>query len=203
MPEYRVYKPRLDRDGKPNGSATKWESNIKVKETKNKKTYKEVEMFLTGTLQKGTGKEENAVFDWYDKTKNPNGKQVIMKLGDPDVAEILTLFARVPSVGNKTIDFTVGVHKGQITLQVLSFKEKLGSPGGTGLFHKNANGNSTLQITYQKSADPSKYDDYYKLRLSAKDAKGLVVIEQHITLGEAETIRLLLEGAMRRKYMTV
>jgi hypothetical protein len=175
--EYRIYKPRLDQAGKPSGSATKWEAGWKDVKGANGKTYKEIQMFVTGTNQGGTGKEENAVFDW-KTTKNPTGKQVLMKLGDADVGEILAVLGR--------------------------HKDKLGGPAGSGLFHKNPKNpkaSSTLQIEFAPSRDTKQYDPNFKLRLSFKDEKSLVIVQNHIiSLGEAEILRNLLEGAIRRKY---
>lgn len=170
MAQYRVYKPKKDFKG----AATKWESNIKEVK-KNGKSFKEVQMFLAGANQTGEDKNGNASFDW--KSKEKKGNEVTMKLGDPDVGEILALLNRR--------------------------KNKLGNSKSMGLFHQNLNGNTSLQIEFKPADDKTVMDSYYTLRLASKDKAGKVTVVQHtITLAEAEIIKNLLEGGIRRKYAT-
>ena len=177
MSEYRIYKPRKDQaTNKFVGAATKWESKIKEKKTKAGKVFKEIQLFVTGTNQIGE-ENGNATFNWKTE-KNKNGKQVIMKLGDPDVGEILCLLNRK--------------------------KDKLGTPKQSGLFHQNEKGNTTLQMEFRKSQKPTDFDDSFTLRLSAKakNEGAALVVSHTLTLAEAEILKNLLEGAIRRKYAT-
>lgn len=168
LQEFRIYKPNNNK----NGAASKLELRNKTVE-KGDNTYSEWMMFWTGANQTGEDANGNASFDW--KTKEKPGKEVVLKLGDPDIGELLAVL-------NKS-------------------KDKVGGPEGKGLYHQNERGNSSLSFEYSKSTNP-KYDDSYRFRLSSKVGDNPVLEVKHtITLAEAEIIKEILLGYVRKKYL--
>lgn len=102
MKEFRIYRP--NKNG--NGFASAWQLSYKEQ---NK--YDKYQMFLVVAPQVGLDDNENAKFDWKDKS-------ITVKLGENDIGEILavldrrkesvgfkgTLFHQSPNGGNKVIE---------------------------------------------------------------------------------------------------
>lgn len=172
MPDFKIYKP-YSKDGQALGAA----SQLELKE-REQNGRKEVLMFWTATKQKTVGtNEKDATFDWKSE-KNPEGKMVVIKLGDADVGELLSV------LNGRYAD-----------------KIKVGGPSGKGLYHQNTKGNSSLSLEYVPSSDKTKYDANYRVRFSSKVGDEPVFEVRHsITLGEAECIRCILEMYVRIKY---
>jgi hypothetical protein len=168
LQEFRIYKPTKEKKG----AASKLE--LRQKEVqKGDFTYQEWMMFWTGANQTGEDASGNASFDW--KTKEKPGKEVVLKLGDPDIGDLLAVL-------NKS-------------------KDKVGGPQGKGLYHQNDRGNSSLSFEFVKSNNPQ-YDDSYRFRLSSKIGDAPVLEVKHtITLAEAEIIKEILTGYIRKKYL--
>ena len=59
-------------------------------------------------------------------------------------------------------------------------------------------------MEFRKSQKPTDFDDSFTLRLSAKakNEGAALVVSHTLTLAEAEILKNLLEGAIRRKYAT-
>lgn len=165
MSELRLYKP--SKEG--NGAASKIQLVDKIVEKDGSK-FNRVMMFWVAAQQNGKDEDDNAKFFWEPK----EGRQVTMKLGDPDVGEILAVLN-----GNK---------------------KEAGS--SMGLFHKNENGNSSLQFkaNIQRVNDKDVVMGYY-VRLAFQDkTKKVTEVKHSITLGEAEVLKLVFERYVLKKY---
>lgn len=158
FPEYRIYKPK--KDGK--GAASRLQFRI-IK----KKYGPEVLLFWQFVQQIGF-KDDNAAFGW-----NEPEKTITMKLGEPDIGDLLAVFCGLK-------DFT-------------------GSGVGKGLFHQNANGNTVLNVNRQEKEGflPSYY---VKASAQKKNLKITLAIQHTLTLGEGAIIRILLEQALKAMY---
>ena len=113
LSEYRIYKPNKQN----NGAATKFQVKITEKDYVSAVDRKKVELFIVSTEQTGLDEKQNAKFAWNDPTK-----EVTMKLGIPDVSEMLITLRQMKKVAG-TVD---GKYKG--------------------LFHQNPKGNSSLVL---------------------------------------------------------
>lgn len=170
MSEFRIYKPRKDSNGKFVGAASK----VQVVKKKNRDGYDEVMVFWTSANQTGEDEKGNSRFDW-KSDKNPESKQVVMLLGDPDIGEILCVLNGV--------------------------KNKVGQPSGKGLFHQtNDTASSSFSLEKRQNSDPSKYDDGYIMRISSKRNNELVAVSHSLSLGEGEILRVMLSNAIIEKY---
>lgn len=185
LKEFRIYKPFKDKTtGQFKGAASKIElrrKDVEKVDAEGKKyTVYEWMMFWTGTVQKGEDDKGNASFDW--QTKEKPGKQVCLKLGDPDVGDLLAVL------------------NGQ--------KPQVGGMAGKGIYHENDKGNSSLTFKYNdgkvddgKGNMVQKYEPSYRLRVSSKVGSTLIAAEHSITLGEAEILKEILLGYVRKKYL--
>jgi len=180
LKEFRIYKPFKDKTtGQFKGAASKIElrrKDVEKVDAEGKKyTVYEWMMFWTGTVQKGEDDKGNASFDW--QTKEKPGKQVCLKLGDPDVGDLLAVL------------------NGQ--------KPQVGGMAGKGIYHENDKGNSSLTFKYNdgKVDGAQKYEPSYRVRVSSKIGSTLVAAEHSITLGEAEILKEILLGYVRKKYL--
>ncbi len=175
MSDFRIYKPRKDKNTNQFvGAASSIQVVDKKYKTRSDKEYVETQVFWTITPQVGEDTNGNASFDWKNE-KNPNGKQIVMNLGDPDIGELLCVLNRV--------------------------KDKVGQPSGQGLFHKtNETSNSSLKLEYSTSRTPDKYDNGYMLTISKKSGDELLKYSHSISLAEGELIKIILTDAIRRKY---
>jgi hypothetical protein len=178
MSEFRIYKPFKDKNtGQFKGYASKIEVNEKEVEV-NKKKYMKLHVFWTMTEQIGEDENGNASFNWVSE-KNPNGKQVVISLGDPDIGEFLAVLNGV--------------------------KKKVGQPNGKGLYHETsekANKGMTFEFVEKevKPGETPQYDPGYRVGLSKKDENGVVRFSHTISLGEAEILKILFTDAIRKKY---
>lgn len=166
MSELRFYKP--NKDG--NGAASKIQLVDKLVEKDGSK-FNKVMLFWVSAQQNGKDEDDNAKFFWEPK----DGRQVTMKLGDPDVGEILAVLN--------------------------GMKKEAGS--SMGLFHKNENGNSSLQFkaNVQSDANGKSVVNGYYVRLAFQDkSKKVTEVKHSLTLAEAEILKLLLERYVMKKY---
>lgn len=163
FPEFRIYKPTKSNTGAASAIQTKMTSV---------KGRHELQLFWVATKQVQS-KTKNAAFAWKDKEQT-----VTMKLGDPDVGEILAVLRGVKdSMGRK---------------------ESKDKPG-KGLFHQNPNGNTTM--TLQANYNDATGEPSYYIRLASKSKQGkLIEVKHSITVGEAEFIRVLLEHWVLASY---
>tara|TARA_Y100001949_G_C15958850_1_gene318283 strand:- start:548 stop:1096 length:549 start_codon:yes stop_codon:yes gene_type:complete len=158
--EFRIYKP----NSKNSGAASKFQCTTKYKKIGDKE-YPEMVLFLESAPQTGTDDNGNASFGWSQQGKS--GKSVTMKLGMPDIGEILlVLTGKTKFVGPSP---------------------KSGRTVEPGLFHKNKNGNTSLRLKWS--------DGKLYLNLSSQDSKKDVSKVGHsITPGEATVLAVLLES---------
>lgn len=162
FPEFRIYKPTQSNSGAASAL------QIKLAEVDGRW---ELQLFWTAT-QQIPSQTENASFAWKNKEKT-----VIIKLGDPDVGEILAVIYGIKdSVGRKDA------------------KDK----PGKGLFHKNATGNTTMSL--QEQTDEKSGEISYRVRLASKKGDKLIQVSHTITIGEAIIIRKLLEQWIVSSY---
>lgn len=114
----------------------------------------------------------NATFDWkkFDKDTNTfSGGAISAKLGLPDIGEILL---------------------------VLNGVKKAVGHEGKGLFHKNANGSTTINFsTWEKDNQVLGFN----VRVASKSSLNnneVVSVSHALTLGEAECLRVLLNDSI-------
>lgn len=163
FPQFRIYKPTKSNSGAASAIQTKL---ILVKDRW------ELQLFWVATQQVASS-TENAAFAWADKEKT-----VTMKLGDPDVGELLTVLSGISTS--------------------LGRKEASDKPG-KGLFHQNAGGNTTM--TFQAQRDEKTGELGYWLRLASKSKAGkLVEVKHRVTAGEGELLRSLLNQWVVSSY---
>jgi hypothetical protein len=116
--EIRVYKPK----GKTDGSALKLQARFKNKLGGN---FAEMMLFLEIARQTGIDPNGNSSYDWH-AAEGYQGGSVTMKLGVPDVTELLLVLRdKKKEVGPPP---------------------KAGMKIGPGLFHQNPNGNTILKF---------------------------------------------------------
>ena len=82
--EFRIYKP----NSKGSGAASKFQCRTKWK-TVDSVDYAELILFLESAQQTGFDKNKNASFGWSTNSEKNKGKSVTMKLGLPDIGEML------------------------------------------------------------------------------------------------------------------
>mgnify|MGYP006408102513 FL=1 len=158
--EFRIYKP----NNKSSGAASKFQCKTKWKKIGDKE-YPEMVLFLESASQTGTDDNGNASFGWSQQGKSD--KSVTMKLGMPDIGEMLlvltgkTKFVGPPPKSGRTVE--------------------------PGLFHQNKNGNTSLRLKWS--------DGKLYLNLSSQDSnKNVVKVGHSITSGEATVLAVLLES---------
>lgn len=156
--EFRIYKP----NSRGSGAASKFQCRVKT--PKNSEGYPELLLFIETAAQIGTDENDNAKFDWSGKDKQ-NTKSVTMKLGLPDVGEmLLVLMGRKEFVGPPA---------------------KEGHKTESGLFHQNNDGNTSMRLRWSEGV--------LYLNMSAQDkAKNLVKVSHSITPAEAVILEKLL-----------
>lgn len=163
FPEFRMYKPQKSGSGAASALQTKL---ILVKERW------ELQLFWVAA-QQIESKGKHSAFAWKDKTKC-----VTMKLGDPDVGELLTVLSGIATS--------------------LGRKEAADKPG-KGLFHQNPTGNTTMTLHSQRDEKTGELG--YWLRVASKSKAGnLVEVKHRITAGEGELLRSLLSHWVVASY---
>lgn len=162
--QWRVYKPKKSNDG----AASRLEMKIVVKEEEGKNgkyTNREVFVFWVSAQQTGTDANGNASFGWEDPAKN-----VTLKLGEPDIGEILNVLNGA--------------------------KDQAGTVGGKfeGLFHQNEKGSTSFSL---KKADNGGY--YLRVSKKVGTGAPVIVTHQ-ISLAEGQILKILLEASVRQSY---
>jgi len=165
FPEHRVYKPQKS------GTGAASSLQMVMKEVKGR--Y-ETQLFWIAT-QQIPSENENAAFAWKDK-----GKTVTIKLGDPDIGELLAVLnGAKDSMGRKESAF-------------------IDKPG-KGLYHQSPAGSTTMTLQVYKNEKTGEWS--YSMRLASKNKEGkLTEVKHQITVGEAQIIKLLLEHYVVASY---
>tara|TARA_B100000959_G_scaffold67088_1_gene71247 strand:- start:438 stop:986 length:549 start_codon:yes stop_codon:yes gene_type:complete len=160
--EYRIYKP----NSKGTGAASKFQCRTKWK-TVDGVDYADLILFLETSQQTGFDSNKNASFGWSTSGEKNNGKSVTMKLGLPDIGEILlVLKGRKKFVGPEP---------------------KEGRGIEPGLYHQKKNGNTSLRLKWS--------DGRLYLNISSQDEKKNVTKVSHsITTSEAIVVESLLNN---------
>tara|TARA_B100000676_G_C17873669_1_gene730029 strand:+ start:121 stop:669 length:549 start_codon:yes stop_codon:yes gene_type:complete len=159
--EYRIYKP----NSKGTGAASKFQCRTKWK-TIDKSDYADLILFLESAQQTGFDSNKNASFGWSSTNDKNKGKSVTMKLGLPDIGEILLVLK-----GRKTF---VGP------------EPKQGRKIEPGLYHQNNHGNTSLRLKWSEGK--------LYLNISSQDKnKNVTKISHSITTAEAAVLESLLE----------
>lgn len=151
FPDYRIYKPKKD----GTGAASKFQ--LKITDEK----FKNVQLFWVGAQQKDKDDSENAQFAWEDKDRF-----VTIKLGLPDLGEILTVLKGIKSEAGQA---------------------------GKGIYHKNKSGDSS--ITFKKYKPPTG-DAMFTVRLSKKVNGKMTEVKHSLTLAEGAVLETLLTQAL-------
>lgn len=159
---------------KPNkegtGSASKlsFRENVVTVKKEDETVSRYTEILCFWVAAQQNGKDEDDNARFWWEQKD--GRQVTMKLGDADVGELLAVLnGKKPNVG-----------------------------GDMGIYHKNENGNSSLQ--FKANIQNGNFIGYY-VRLASQDKNKKVTEVKHtVTLGEAEILRLFLERYVQKKY---
>ena len=86
MKEFRIYKPKKSEDG----AAAKFQFVVKARREGG---FPEAMLFLEMALQTGVDGNDNAMFDWSGQ-EGSTGNSVTVKLGIPDVSELLLALRR-------------------------------------------------------------------------------------------------------------
>lgn len=163
FPEFRMYKPQKS------GTGAASAIQMVMKEVKGR--Y-ETQLFWVATQQIPSA-NENAAFGWKDK-----GKTVTIKLGEPDIGEIL-------AVVNGAKDS-------------MGRKESPDKPG-KGLYHQSPAGSTTMTLQAYKNEKSGEWS--YSMRLASKNKEGkLTEVKHQLTLGEAQYVKLLLEHYVVASY---
>ena len=158
-PEYRIYKPY-----KSKGAAVKFQIKL-LKEDKGTYWSHDPQLFLVAAPEIPSN-NENAAFAWEDSKK-----AVTMKLGMPDVGEILLV------LGTKK-EYVGPFKKADRAVEM-------------GLYHKNPRGNTILKL---KAAKNGNKERVFYLAVSSQRDKGTAVkVNLTLTHAEGEILRLLLE----------
>jgi len=161
--EFRVYKPRSGNQG----AALKLQFRIKPKQGG---IHPEAMLFLEIAKQIDEV-DGNSQFDWASSV-DYKGDSVTMKLGVPDVGELLLVLS-----GDK---------------EYVGPKPKGASKIVPGLFHKNQSGNTILKFAKQKGD----YDGYAAQLSTHKDHSFRITL----TEGEGIVLRVLLEDFIIKHY---
>ena len=165
--EYRIYKP----NSKGSGAASKFQCRTKWK-TVDTVDYADLILFLETAQQTGYDSNNNASFAWSSGDKNKD-KSVTMKLGLPDIGEILLVLK-----GRK---------------QFVGPEPKQGRNIETGLYHQKAKGNTSLRLKWSEGR--------LYLNISSQDEKKNVTKVSHsIAMSEAAVLESLLDGFVKEYH---
>ena len=160
--EYRVYTP----NSSGNGAASKFQCRTKWK-TVDGVDYADLILFLETAQQTGFDSNKNASFGWSTSGEKNNKKSVTMKLGLPDIGEILLVLK-----GRK---------------KFIGPEPKKGRSIEPGLYHQKQKGNTSLRLKWSEGR--------LYLNMSSQDEKKNVTKVSHsITPAEAVIIESLLEN---------
>ena len=158
--EYRIYKP----NAKGSGAASKFQCRTRWKNVDSKECA-ELLLFLETAKQTGFDKNKNASFGWSTNSEKNKDKSVTMKLGLPDIGEILLVLK-----GRK---------------QFVGPEPKGGRSIEPGLYHQNKTGNTSLRLKWSEGK--------LYLNISSQDEKkNLTKISHSITTSEAVILESLL-----------
>ena len=160
--EYRIYKP----NSKGSGAASKFQCRTKWKSVDGV-DYADLILFLETAQQTGFDSNKNASFGWSSvKNKDKKPKSVTMKLGLPDIGEmLLVLKGRKHFVGPEP---------------------KAGRKIEPGLYHQKAKGNTSLRLKWSEGR--------LYLNLSSQDEnKNVIKVSHSITTAEAAVLESLLD----------
>ena len=158
--EFRIYKP----NAKGTGAASKFQCRTKWKGVDGV-DYADLILFLESAQQTGFDKNKNASFGWSTNSEKNKGKSVTMKLGLPDIGEILLVLK-----GRKSF---VGP------------EPKEGRKIEPGLYHQNKHGNTSLRLKWSEGR--------LYLNISAQDqSKNVTKVSHSITTAEAAILESLL-----------
>ena len=123
MKEFRIYKPKKDEKG----AAAKFQFVVKARR---EGKFPEPMLFLEMANQTGVDANDNASFDWAGQD-NSTGQSVTVKLGIPDVSELLLALRRHKNEGklfhkNDKGNVTVSLKKldDKMALNVSSQRDK-------------------------------------------------------------------------------
>ena len=160
--EYRIYKP----NSKGSGAASKFQCRTKWKSVDGV-DYADLILFLETSQQTGFDSNNNASFGWSSSgSKDKKSKSVTMKLGLPDIGEILLVLK-----GRK---------------QFVGPEPKQGRNVEPGLYHQKQNGNTSLRLKWSEGR--------LYLNLSSQDAsKNVIKVSHSITTAEAAVLESLLD----------
>lgn len=160
--EYRIYKP----NSKGNGAASKFQCRTKWK-TVDGVDYAELVLFLETAKQTGFDSNKNASFGWSTSSDKNKSTSVTMKLGMPDIGEMLLVFmGRKPYVGPEP---------------------KEGKKIEPGIYHQNKNGNTSLRLKWSEGK--------LYLNISSQDgSKNVTKVSHSITPAEATILESLLSN---------
>lgn len=160
--EYRIYKP----NSKGSGAASKFQCRTKWKSIDGNE-YPDLILFLESAQQTGFDSNKNASFGWSTNSDKNKGKSVTMKLGLPDIGEMLLVLK-----GRK---------------QFVGPEPKQGRKIEPGLYHQKANGNTSLRLKWSEGK--------LYLNISSQDEKKNVTKVSHsIATAEAVVLECLLEN---------
>lgn len=132
---------------------------------------KKPEAIAFWTITKQTGEDENGNARF--AWDDDKSKTIKVKLGLPDIGEILAVLKGIkPAVGT-----------------------------GKGLFHKNANGNTSVTLSYvDGNGDDNKRR--YAVKISSQGAdKTVVSIAHSLTLGEGVILEQFLNGLVEANFL--
>ena len=160
--EFRIYKP----NAKGSGAASKFQCRTKWKSVDGVE-YAYLILFLESAQQTGFDSNKNASFGWSTNSEKNKGKSVTMKLGLPDIGEMLLVLK-----GRKTF---VGP------------EPKEGRKIEPGLYHQNKHGNTSLRLKWSEGR--------LYLNISSQDKnKNVTKVSHSITTAEAAVLESLLEN---------
>jgi hypothetical protein len=165
--EFRIYRPNRQNSG----AASKLQCAVK-KRTKGESSFEDVMLFWEMAPQIGTDKDGNAQFDWSKPKGSEATKSITMKLGLPDVGELLLVLT-----GRKEY---VGPPK------------KSGQNTGPGMFHENATGNAVLKF--------SQFNDGFYVGMSSKRGEEQLKYGHSISAAEAVILEQLLRDFVSRYH---
>ena len=165
--QWRVYKPNKEGSGAASRLEMKIVTDQRVGKDGNSYEVRDVQMFWVASPQTGTDDNGNASFAWRD---SGDTRSVTLKLGEPDIGELLAVLN--------------------------GHKSEAGKVGGKfpGIFHQNAGGSTTFSF---KKADNQGY--YIRLAKKPKGGN-LTEVKHTLSLGEAEVLKVLLERVIQQSY---
>ena len=166
--EYRIYKP----NSKGAGAASKFQCRTKWKTIDNV-DYADLILFLESAQQTGFDSNKNASFGWSSNSEKGKGKSVTMKLGLPDIGEILLVLK-----GRK---------------QFVGPEPSNGRKIEPGLYHQKLKGNTSLRLKWS--------DGKLYLNISSQDEKkNITKVSHSITMSEAAVLESLLDGFVKEYH---